>query len=203
MSQLPLEIVVSPAQIYLGPTTEAWPDVDDAPVANWALLATVGYENYAEEGVHILHNQETVPHFTLGSTGPMKMSRTQETLSITVIMHDLDPDETSKGWNANTVTSEAAGAATGGYDWHGLTAGLSLTEYRMLVRIPGESPLLADANAQFEIERVVEVGSKDLQFAKGNMVGLQMEFMALEDPDASTDAERFGRYNAQDAEPTG
>lgn len=202
MDQLPNNIMVGVADIWLGPTDEAWPDVDDTPAGNWELLGTTGNEEYSEDGVHLQFTRQHVKHFTLGSTHPKKASITREELMVSLTLLDMDPDELSKAFNHNTVSSVAAGAAAGGYDWHGLSLNLTPTEKRMLIRM-AYSPLLTGGNSQFELERVYAVGDYDMAFTKDGMVGAAMEFHCLEDPDASTDAERFGRWVAQDAEPTG
>lgn len=201
MSQLPNEIIVYPADIYLAPTDEAWPDVDATPSGNWTLLGTTGNENLAEDGVRIRKETTHQLHFTLGSTHVKKISLTQEVLVISATLIDLDPDQLTKVINHTAISDVAPGEGTSGYEQIGLSTNLDLTEKRMLIRLPVSS-MDVDMNSQFEIERVVALGSPELIFSKADMAGWACEWYALEDPDASADDQKYGRWIAQTDEPT-
>jgi hypothetical protein len=54
---------------------------------------------------------------------------------------------------------------------------------------------------QYEIPVAVQIGEPEVVFVKGEPAALNLEFMALEDPDASSADERFGRIIAATSEP--
>ena len=81
----------------------------------------------------------------------------------------------------------------------GLTRGLETEERALLVRSEHGSPY-GDWPVQYEVPRAVQVGEPEVVFMKGEPAGLALDFAALEDPDASAEAERFGRLVAQNTE---
>lgn len=198
----PHEIIMAPITVYTGPVGETFPEIQATPAGNWATLGTSGNENYAEEGVSIAMNQTVALHRTLGAPGPKKAGRTAEDLIISLILEDLDPDKFLAALNGNTVADTAADADTGGYSTIGLSRHLSVTQYALLVRGPSAYDN-ENYNMQLEVPVAVVTGSPVLVFTKGEAAGWAMEFTALDDPDASSDDERFGRLLAQSAAPTG
>lgn len=198
MSQ-PYEIIAGPMTIWTGPVGETFPDVDTTPAGNWDKLGTSGDRNYNEDGVSV-NNPQTVGLIRmLGGTGPVKASRSEEDLIITVTLHDLTLEEWSIAMNANAVVDTPAASGTPGFRTMGLYKGVNVTQYALLVR--GKSPY-DDVNwdMQFEVPVVVVTGSPNPIWKKGDEpAGLEMEFTAIEDWDASSEDERFGRLIAQDA----
>src|SRR3546814_7017075 len=63
----------------------------------------------------------------------------------------------------------------------------------------GGSPYGADMIAQFEVPRCYQSGSASPVFNKGVPAGIALQWAALEDLDATSDDERFGRLVAQTA----
>lgn len=194
----PYEIIMSPYEVYLAPEGEAFPDVDEAPAGNWALLGTNGKFNYSEDGVTVSHEQTTSPHRTLGSTGPVKATRTEENLLVSLILEDLTAEEYAKILNNVSVTSTAAGVGTPGTKDITLRQGRDVSTFALLVK--GISPYGDTWSAQYQVPRCFQNGNPAPVFNKGDAASLEVEFMALEDVNASTEAERFGKYVAQDAD---
>jgi len=196
----PYEIIVSPAEIYLAPVSEAFPELDDAPAGNWVLLGKTGKINYAEDGVTVSHEQTLSEIRTLGTTGPLKVVRTEESLTISVILQDLSAENYAKVLNGVTLTDVAAAATTPGHRDITLRQGPDVTTFALLCR--GKSPYGDNWAAQYEVPIVYQSANPAPVYHKGDAAGLAVTFNALEDLTAPA-AERFGKLRSQDAAATG
>jgi hypothetical protein len=119
-------------------------------------------------------------------------------MRISLQLADLTLEQVALALNFNTVSTVAAGAGTPGYKKIGLARGSVVVSKALLVR-GGLSPYGDTWAMQFEVPVVVEVGEPEIVWVKGEPALVALEFMAIEDPDASTPAERFGRLIAQNA----
>lgn len=190
----PLEILTGPLKIYLAPVGEAMPAVDATPAGNWLVLGTSGEKSYSEDGVTISQPQTIEEIFVAGSTGPVKAVRTQEGLMVAVTIYDMTMEEYVRCINNVAATDVAAGLGTVGTRTTELRRGPDVVEFALVAKGLTSSPELASVPAQFQILRAYVGGEPSLVFTKGKPVGLTMEFHALEDSTASTDAERFGQF---------
>jgi hypothetical protein len=130
----PLELISGPFDVYVAPVGEAFPDVDTTPAGNWFKLGTNGAKNYDEGGVKVKHGQKLSKVFTLGSTGPRKVLREQETMVVSFTLLDLSPEQYAKVLNDAAVSSVAAAAGTPGYKKTALRRGSSVSEFAVLVK---------------------------------------------------------------------
>lgn len=192
MSTAPFEIVAAPLELYVAAVGESFPAIDtEPPGGNWVLIGTSGDDNYSEDGVTV-QATETVEDFrTLGGTGPVKSFRTEEDLIVSVTLHDLTLEELARAFNFNTVSDDSDDRTMNLYK------GREVTYMALLVRGNGAGPYGTGYNVQWEIPRVRISGEPELVFTKGEPVGVAIEFMALQDLSASSDAERFGRIRTQ------
>lgn len=196
----PYEIIMSPFEVWVAPVGESYPDVDETPAGNWAKLGTNGKFNYSEDGVTVTHNQSVSAHRTLGSTGPVKATRTEEDLMVSLVLEDLTAEQYAKILNNVSVTDTPPGAGTPGTRDFTLRQGRDVSTFALLVK--GPSSYGDSFNAQYQVPRVFQNGNPALVFNKGDAAGLAVEFMALEDPNAASEAERFGKLVIQDAAAT-
>ncbi len=196
----PYEIIVSPFQIYLAPVGEAFSLLDDVPGGNWRLLGTSGKKNYAEDGVTVTHEETIVQIRTLGSTGPVKVVRTEENMTIELILLDCSLEHYATLLNDVAVNDIAAGAGTPGYREITLRQGPGVTTFALICK--GVSPYADGWYMQYQVPIVYQGGNPAPVFSKGAAAALACNFMAIEDPNAGSDAERFGKLVAQDAEAT-
>jgi hypothetical protein len=194
----PFEIIAQPFTLYTAPVGTAFPDVDTTPGAGWTKVGTNGDLNYTEDGVTVNHAQTVEAFRALGSTGPRKAFRTEEELRISLTLADLSLEAYKLAMNGNAITTTAAASGTPGTKDIGLSRGLAVTQYALLIRGAG-SPYGASMAMQYEIPVAVEAGEPEVVFVKGEPAGLALEFLVLEDPSASTESERFGRLVAQNA----
>lgn len=193
----PYEIIMAPFEVFTAPVGEAFPDVDETPTGNWELFGTNGIKNYSEDGVTVTHEQTLEPHRTVGSTGPVKVKRTEESLLIDFVLEDLSLEQYAKVLNNVVVTDTAAGSGTPGHRDITLRQGPAVAEFAVLVR--GPSPYADGMIAQYQVPRAYQAANPTPVFSKGEAAGLAVQLAALEDMNAATDEERFGKLVAQDA----
>jgi len=194
----PYEIVAQPFTLWIAPVGTAFPDVDTVPPGPWAKIGTSGDLNYSEDGVTVSLSQSIELWRALGSTGPRKAFRPEEELRISMQLADLTLEQVAAALNSNAVATVAAGAGTPGYKKVGLSRGTGVVSKALLVR-GGLSPYGDTWAMQFEVPVAVEAAEPELVFVKGEPALVALEFVAIEDPDAATADERFGRLIAQHA----
>lgn len=204
-SGIPYEIVAAPFWAYVAPVGTAFPDIDEDPSVSWTLIGTSGPLNYDESGVSVKASQKTDVWRALGSTGPRKAFRTEEELKISLKLADVSLEQYSQALNGNTVSTVAAAGPAAGYKSIGLSRGLEVRQYALLIRGNDVSPYgtgtTEDWNMQYEVPRAFQSGDPDVVYTKGKPAELALEWTALEDTAATSDDERFGRLIAQNADP--
>lgn len=196
----PFEIIVAPFSAYWAPTGEPFPAIDAAPAGNWQLIGKSGDRNYSEEGVTVRHSQTIELIRTLGTTGPVKASRTEEILAVAFTLLDMTLEQYRLAVNLNSVAVTAAGAGTPGYKTLHLYRGVTVATHALLLRGTA-SPEGDGWNSQYEVPYCFHSGNPEPVFRKGQAAGLALEFMTIEDPNAATPAERFGRLIVQHQDP--
>jgi len=198
------EIIINKAEIWLGPAKETEPEIQATPAGNFVKLGTGGDDNLGEEGITVSHEQSLSYKRTLGSTGPVKVTRGEEDMKISGVLNDLTAEEYGKIMNNVTASDTAPDSDTGGYRTITLRQGPTVATRALLIR--GDwSPYLDGATykTQYYIPIVVQSANPSPVFNKTDSADLAFEFTALENPDASTEVERFGYFRAQDAAATG
>ena len=204
MAEQPFEIIAAPFTVWIAPVGEAFPAIEDAPAGNWTKVGTNGDVNYTEDGVTVSHPQTVETFRPLGRTGPVKAFRTEEELRIAFTLADISLEQYAHALNQNAVTDVAPGAAAG-YRKIGLSRGRQVAQRALLIR-GNESPYgegaAGDWNLQYEVPVAFQGGEPEPVYVKGEPAGLALEWMALDDPNAASDDERFGRLIAQDADAT-
>ena len=196
---VPYEIIMSPFEVYLAPVGEAFPLINAVPAGNWALLGTNGKVNQSEDGITLTHSQTLNPHRTSGTTGPVKVVRSEEELLISMVLEDLSLEQYAKLLNNIAVSDTPAGVGTAGFRDITLRQGPDVSTFALLCR--GKSPYGDAWNMQYQVPIVYQNDNPAPAFSKAGASGLQATFAALEDLSAATDAERFGKLVAQDAAP--
>ena len=202
MSTTPLEIMCAPFQVYVGPVGETFPDVDDTPTGNWVLLGTNGHESMAEAGVTVNHTQSVNLVRAYGTTAPVKALRASEDLTFLFTLLDVSPTEYARALNHNTVSTTAAGAATGGYNKLGIYQGPDVTQRAWLFRAINSSTELATGHVQYELPIGVVASSPSLVHVKGAPAALAFEVDGIFDTSQAS-GEELGRLIMQITEPTG
>ena len=194
----PFEIIGAPFEMYIAPVGTAFPAVDEAPTAPWALVGTSGTLDQFPEGVTLEQPQSTNVFRSAGSTGARKIFRTEEDLKLRLTLADLTLEQYAHALNNNTVSTTAASAGVPGTKKIGLSRNHTVATHALLLR--GPSPYMADGVMQYEVPRAAQTGSPSTVFKNGDAAGLALEFSALVDETAVNPSERFGRIVAQTAD---
>jgi hypothetical protein len=197
-NSLPYEVLGGIFDAWLAPVGTTFTTFDADPAAPWTLLGTGGSRNISEDGTTVSMPQSVTPWRSLRAMGPVKLFRQSEDLTIKFTIADMTLEQFAKAFEGNTVTPVAhVPSVSAGYRKVGLTRGPNVSQKALLLRFA--SPYCDLAAAQFEVPIASCVGNPELTLKKGGPMMLPFEFMALEDPDASSDDERFGRYLAVDS----
>jgi hypothetical protein len=195
----PYEIIMSPAEVYIAFEGETFPSVDALPAGNWILLGTAGKRNQTIAGVKINFKDTLKKHTTAGATGWVKAFRTAEEITCECTIEDLTLEMFSKAMNLAGIREIAAASGVAGYKSMGLRMGFDVQTWSVLVRVLA-SPYGDGMASQFEFPKAIEEGNVSQVFdSEGNAAGVQFLYNMLEDPNASSEYERLGRYVAQTA----
>jgi hypothetical protein len=193
MAVEPFNIIVgSPFEVWTAPVGTAFPVINVAPGVGWVKLGTNQSAEYNDDGVAISHEQEIEMHRFLGSTGARKASRTEENLRIELTVHDLTLETYATALGVDVTTAAGPPATKEVNLWRGF----DVNQFALLVR--GASPYM-DGSMQYEVPVVIVDGEPEVVYSKSEPAGLLFSFVALEDPNAATPEERYGRLIAQTA----
>lgn len=180
-----LEIVNGPLDIYWAPVGESFTAIGSSPAGNWAKIGTSGAHNFSEDGVTIT-SEKNVEYFrALASGYPRKAFISEADLMVSVAMADLTLSQFRLALNQNIVSSG------GGIDQIQMDVGLDVSEIALLVRGTGKSPQFSGSNVQWELPRVVEDGSRELSFVKGEPALVELNFVLIYDEGNSNPGGRF------------
>jgi len=195
----PFELIMSPADVYVALEGETPPAIDAVPGGNWVSLGIAGKRNQAPAGVKIAHTDTLKFAKTAGSTGNVKAARTDEETTIEALIEDLTLETYARAMNLAGIREVAAATGVAGYKSFGGKQGYDVQAFSLLVRVPA-SPYGDGLNMQWYFPKVVENGAISMAFdGEGSVAGLAMKYVALEDPNAASEAERTFIVTAQTA----
>ncbi len=177
-----LEIINGPITVWWAPVGEPFTVISSPPAGNWAKIGTSGDKNYSEDGV-VVTMEKTVEYWrSLGSPFPRKSFITEADITVTVNMADMTLAQMRLALNQNTVTTSSP------TDEISLDIGLDPSEIALLIRGEGKSPQLSGGALQYELNRVVEEGSRELAHVKGEPVMAELVFKVIYDDGVSNPA---------------
>lgn len=187
------EVLTGVGYLFVAPSGEAFPDLDDADVSavgNWkALGETV-------DGITITYGEDIEEITVDQETGPVKAIRTGETLTIETNLAKQTLENLAQVLS-QTVATTAPGSGTVGYKSIGGYKGGAVTELALVFR--GSSPYGANYIGQLEIPVGYFGGEVGLEFTKDGVAAIPCVFHALVDPNAASTAVKFGRIKYQNA----
>lgn len=198
MSQHP-EIIAAPLTIWLAPVGTAFPLPNAAPGAGWVLLGTNGARNLGTGGVKVSHRKDIASALPpAGQTASPVVMIESEDLRVSFELIDLTLEQYAFVMAGNALAFTPRLPGVPGTTEIGLSIGSrNLPEFALLAR--GPSAYVEGLIAQYQLARAVEVGSPQITYQRGQPSGLALEFKALPDPAATSEATRFGRLVAQDS----
>lgn len=191
----PHEVLGGIFDAFVAPAGTHRPYLDLDPSSPWTLVGTGGSRNVSDDGVVIDMPQSVNPWRSLKSMGPVKLFRVSEDVNVKFSVADMTLETFAQAFEGNTVTTVPPGGHVG-YRWMGITRGPNVSQKALLLRFA--SPYGDDLAAQLYIPIVSLVGNPSLGLKKGQPMLTPFEFMGVEDPDAASDQERMGIYEAVD-----
>jgi hypothetical protein len=186
------EILTGVGNLYVAPVGTTFPTLTATPSASWT------YVGETQDGVTVTADQSIEEITVDQETGPVEAVRAEESLMVETKMarHTIENLAIALGQTAIDTPPSTGVAGTREVP---LYKGSAVQKYALLFR--GKSPY-GDYPAQFEIKRGYFGGSTELEFVKDANTPIPVEFHALVDLNAATNAEKFGRVVAQDAPAT-
>lgn len=187
------EILVGVGTLYVAPVGTTFPAVSATPAAPWVSLGET------DGGVKVTPSQKINVERTDQRTGAVKAMRSEEDIAIETNLVQATYEKLAVVLNSATLTDTAPGSGTIGTREIPLYRGTTVAEVALVFR--GVSPYAA-YNAQFQVPRGYFDGDTGLAFQKDKKVLIPVKFMALEDLNAVSSTDRFGKVIAQDAAAT-
>lgn len=189
----PYDMLVGVGTLYIAAANTAMPALDAAPGASWRELGET------DDGVKVGKTQNIEAFTTDQRTGNVKAVRTEEGLSVETNLTEQTLENLADVING-VVTTVAPGASTIGTKSLSLYAGAEVHEFAFLFR--GNSPY-GNWPAQYYVPRGFFTDDVEMEYKKDEKTLIPVTFEALEDLNAATEADRFGKYVAQHAAATG
>lgn len=187
----PFEVLIgAPFSIYTAAAAAVRPAFDETPDPMvWTLLGTNGPKSYAEEGLMLSAPQETTPYRGYGTAAPLKIIRTSEDVLFRVTIADLTLEMLSNALNGNSVSTTP-------HKKIGLSRGLQVQTIALLAR--GPSPYADNKYSQAYIPYVANVSTIELALRRDQVTTYALQWQAVVDPNAATEAEQLGVFEAMD-----
>ena len=192
------EVIAAPYTVYVAPVGTAFPHLGDDVGGSWTKVGTSGDLDYQDEGVTVEHLQTIKLFRGLGSPAPLKAFLDEEGLLLRIMLADMTLEAYGLALNNQTPATTAAGNKVG-FKTVGLSRGSVLAERSLLVRSLRGSGYGVDWKSQYEVVRAVQSGQPRVVHRRADATALDLEWTALQDPNASTVHERFGRLRQQNA----
>ncbi len=194
----PYELLAVPFHAYLAPAGTEEPALDaaiDGSGSAWALLGTLGADEYDEDGITVTHEQNIEYFRGLGSTIPIKAFRSSEGLTLGLVVRDMTMETYAKALNDATVDSSDPGskAVT-------LYQGYNVNQFALVIRA-ADGPYADGAPMQYWVPTVVQSGNPAPVHKKGNPAGLALVFTTMKGVGASDPSEYLGVVRALTAAP--
>lgn len=187
------QILTGVGHLYVAPVGTSFPHVDDVPAVDWIDLGET------LDGVKITMDSKETIHTTDQRTGGVKATREEEGVIVETKLAQGTIANLAK-LLGNTAGTVAPAAGVPGQNYVYLHRGAAVTEYAFLFRnsFSPDGPY----NEQYELPRGFFSEAVEVEYKKAEQSTFSAKFVALEDLNAATEAERFGRRVTQSAPAT-
>ncbi len=179
---MPTKLLVGSGRLYLHDPGTAMPAIDADPVAaGWRDLGPI------DGGVRVERDQTLEEHFIDDETGPIDVSRTNESLIVEANL--VEPTLTNLG---DVLSGSTPAAAAGPPPTETLAGyrGATVAKHALLFR--ANSPEGPGLRGQTYLPRGYFAGDLGMAHKTDEHTIIPVQFRALVDEAASTSAERFG-----------
>ena len=179
---MPTKLLVGAGRLYAHSAGTAMPAIDaDPTAAGWTDLGPI------EGGVSVEREQTLEEHFIDEETGPVDVTRSAEALVVEANL--AEPTLASLGLALNGL-SAASAAGPPATQTLGAYRGAAVTKQALLFR--AGSPEGPGKAGQVYLPRGYFAGDTGMAYRKDELTVIPVEFRALVDDQAATQAERFG-----------
>lgn len=190
------EIITAPFSIWIAPLGTAFPAVSQAPGASWTLLGKRGARSHSTDGVTIEHLRQ---FSTTQPAGAMAVSHGFAILNglrVRVRLLDLTFEQYSIAIGGRAISRDRPALQPEGARTLGLSEpSRGPAPFALLIR--GPSPYFEGQFCQYEVPRCLEAGNgAEIAFRRAQAAGLPLQFLALRDPYAASEATQFARLVA-------
>jgi len=186
---LPYELLTGVGTIYIAPSGSTMPVLTAAPTAPWVSCGET------DDGVKVRKTQNIETFSSDQRTGKKKVIRTEEGMEVEANLQEGTLENLVTMVNGTVVTT-AAGAGVIGKKALKMHAGAEVTEYALLFR--GKSPY-GNFPGQYYVPRGFMDDDVEQEYKKDEVTLIPLKFIALEDLNAATEADRFGTVECQTA----
>lgn len=188
----PFELLAVPFHAYLAPAATPEPALDEAIDGSgsaWALLGTLGADEYDEDGITITHEQNIEYFRGLASTIPIKAFRSTEGLTLGLTVRDMTMETYAKVLNDALVDASGIGKAVSLYQ------GYNVNHFALVIR-SADGPYADGAAIQYWVPTVVQSANPAPVMKKGTPAGLAVTFTAMKGVGADDPSEYLGIVRA-------
>ena len=186
----PYEILTGVGDMYIAPVGTAFPAVDAVPGVAWRALG------YTQDGITVKKSNKIGKVTVDQKTGPVKAARSEEGLTVETKLAEVTLENLAD-YLGNTVTDTAAASGVAGTRSLGLVSGAFVKTFALLFRgvsAYGKYP------AQYQVPVCYWDDDTEMKYEKGEKnATIKAAFETLVDPDATVEAEEFGKLVMQDA----
>ena len=173
---VPTELIAGPITLYVADMGQAQPEISEAtPPSPWTVLGA----NINDGGVTFEHSETITEYSPLQTAATTKLFREREMLNLTCQIDDLSTEVWARIANGASVSTQAAGSGTGGYQSFRVGAGFTLRYYTLLIR--GTSPEDNALNLQAYAPNAYLSWTGGPTFVKGEPAGLELSIMLVHD----------------------
>ena len=177
-----VKLLVGSGRLYLHTEATAMPAIDASPTAaGWTDLGAI------DGGVSVQREQTLEELFVDDETGPVDVTRTAKSLLVEAALAEPTLTNLGKILSGAAPTSASGPPAT---ETLGVYRGAGVAKHALLFR--AGSPEGPGKTGQTYIPRGYFAGELGMAHKKDEQTLIPVEFRALVDPNASTQAERFG-----------
>lgn len=178
----PYEVIAGPFTAYLAPVGTTFPTLDEDPatVAGWTKIGHSGDINYDRgEGVIVRHPKNINKYRGAGDPRPVKNFIVDSDLEIEFQIADMTVETYRLAVSNGTVTNVPAAGLVPAHRKLDLSVGNSIPSFALVLR-SDESPYQADGVSQYQVAKVQEIGSSEVQRGSaGNPSKIRLLFSAL------------------------
>ncbi len=183
-----VQMLTGTGRAYIAPVGTPEPAVTAVPAAPWVDLGPT------EEGVALTFDQDIEKHRHDRATGPVKVDRTEEDITVEVGLVEATAAAYARALNNKTVVNTAGGVGVAPTSRVGLARGFDVATHALLIR--AKSPAFLNGAEQYFLPIVFEGDALEVGHQNGEHVVINHGFGVLWDSSQPA-GEEMGRLTVQ------